>query len=74
MSSNPGNNVSVALKPRKKRKKGTWQSLVQQKYLYLMSMPFVIWLFVFNYVPVWGWTMAFQNYKPAKSFTDQKWV
>jgi len=23
---------------------------------------------------VWGWTMAFQNYKPAKSFSEQKWV
>lgn len=74
LSSKPGTNVSVAPEPLKKRRKGTWQSLVQQKYLYLMSMPFVIWLFVFNYVPIWGWTMAFQNYKPAKSFTEQKWV
>lgn len=74
LSSKPGTNVSVAPEPLKKRRKGTWQSLMQQKYLYLMSMPFVIWLFVFNYVPIWGWTMAFQNYKPAKSFTEQKWV
>ena len=39
-----------------------------------MSLPFILWLFVFNYLPVWGWTMAFQNYKPAKSFSEQKWV
>lgn len=67
-------NVSATPKPPKKRKQGIWKSIVQQKYLYLMSMPFVIWLFVFNYLPVWGWTMAFQNYKPSKSFSDQKWV
>ncbi len=67
-------NVSVTPEPPKKRKKGIWQSIVQQKYLYLMSLPFVIWLFVFNYLPIWGWTMAFQNYKPSKSFSEQKWV
>ncbi|MGG6313490.1 ABC transporter permease [Paenibacillus macerans] len=67
-------NESATPKPSKKRTNGIWRSIMQQKYLYFMSMPFVIWLFVFNYLPVWGWTMAFQNYKPSKSFTDQKWV
>lgn len=67
-------NVSATPAPQMKRKNGIWRSILQQKYLYLMSMPFVIWLFVFNYLPVWGWTMAFQNYKPAKSFSEQKWV
>ncbi|ASR45904.1 sugar ABC transporter permease [Paenibacillus kribbensis] len=55
-------------------KKGLWDSVKQQKYLYFMSIPFVIWVFVFSYLPLWGWTMAFQNYKPAKSFWNQKWV
>ncbi|WP_270406358.1 ABC transporter permease [Paenibacillus timonensis] len=67
-------NVSATPKPPKKRKTGIWRSVLQQKYLYFMSIPFVIWLFVFNYLPIWGWTMAFQNYKPAKSFSEQKWV
>lgn len=67
-------NVSATPNPPKKRKTGIWRSVLQQKYLYFMSIPFVIWLFVFNYLPVWGWTMAFQNYKPAKSFSEQKWV
>ncbi|WP_082865821.1 ABC transporter permease [Paenibacillus crassostreae] len=39
-----------------------------------MSVPFLIWLFIFKYVPLWGWTIAFQDYKPAKGFSDQKWV
>jgi putative aldouronate transport system permease protein len=48
--------------------------LVQQRALVVMSVPFVIWLFVFKYLPLWGWTIAFQDYKPAKGFWDQKWV
>src|SRR5690606_14283821 len=45
-----------------------------QKILYAMSLPFVAWVFVFNYLPVWGWTMAFQNYIPGKAFWVQEWV
>ncbi|WP_239004749.1 ABC transporter permease [Paenibacillus tepidiphilus] len=67
-------NESVTPAPPTKRKSGFWKSVVQQKYLYLMSLPFVIWVFIFSYLPLWGWTMAFQNYKPAKSFGEQKWV
>jgi putative aldouronate transport system permease protein len=55
-------------------KRRTWRLVMEQKYLFLMSIPFAIWLFVFNYVPLWGWTMAFQKYKPGQSFWNQKWV
>jgi putative aldouronate transport system permease protein len=40
----------------------------------LMSVPFLIWLFVFKYLPLWGWTIAFQKFKPAKGWLDQQWV
>ncbi|MEH7416885.1 ABC transporter permease subunit [Neobacillus drentensis] len=38
-----------------------------------MSIPFLIWLFIFKYVPLWGWSIAFQDYKPALSMFDQTW-
>ncbi|MDI4647795.1 MULTISPECIES: ABC transporter permease [Cohnella] len=50
------------------------KKLVSQRMLVLMSVPFVIWLFVFKYVPVWGWTIAFQDYQPSLAFKDQQWV
>jgi putative aldouronate transport system permease protein len=40
----------------------------------LMSFPFVIWLVIFRYLPLWGWTMAFQEYKPGIPFMSQNWV
>ncbi|WP_019638911.1 ABC transporter permease [Paenibacillus fonticola] len=56
-------------------RKGTkWKTFKSQKVLYMMSVPFVLWVLVFQYLPLWGWTMAFQNYKPGKSFLEQKWV
>jgi putative aldouronate transport system permease protein len=48
--------------------------LARQKYLLLMSVPFMIWLFIFRYIPLWGWTMAFQQYRPGVAFMKQKWV
>ncbi|MCR4679712.1 MAG: ABC transporter permease subunit [Lachnospiraceae bacterium] len=40
-------------------------TLWKQRYLLAMSIPFVIWLIIFKYIPLWGWTMAFQEVKPA---------
>lgn len=60
----------------KKRNKNRsfWRVFFSQKVLYMMSLPFVAWVFVFNYLPVWGWTMAFQNFRPSNSFFEQEWV
>lgn len=53
------------------RVKKTFESQWQ---LMLMSIPFMALIVIFNYVPLWGWTMAFQRYRPAKSFFEQQWV
>ncbi|MCM3110919.1 ABC transporter permease [Lederbergia lenta] len=50
------------------------KKLRNQKALLLMSIPFLIWLFIFKYLPIWGWTMAFQDFKPIRSFFEQEWV
>lgn len=55
-------------------KKTKWQRLMKQKALIYMSLPFVLYIILFRYIPLFGWTMAFQNYKPAKGFFDQTWV
>jgi len=45
-----------------------------QKQLHLMAIPLILYVILFNYVPIWGWTMAFQNYKPGKTFFAQDWA
>ncbi|AST94554.1 ABC transporter permease [Shouchella clausii] len=56
------------------QKRSFWQTVLQQRYLYAMSLPFVAWVFVFNYLPLFGWTMAFQDYRPGLAFFEQDWV
>jgi len=48
--------------------------LRQQKQLLLMGTPIILYVILFTYVPLWGWTMAFQNYKPTLSFSNQEWA
>lgn len=59
------------------RQKFSARLMWKQRYLLLMSVPFLIWLIIFKYVPLWGWTMAFQEVKPAtfaKSFFEREFV
>lgn len=56
------------------KKKRFWQRLNSQKVLLLMSVPFLIHVIVFKYIPIWGWVLAFQNYWPGKSIFQQVWV
>jgi len=50
------------------------QKIIKQRQLVWMSLPLVIYVFIFKFVPLWGWTMAFQDYKPAKHILQQHWV
>ena len=59
---------------KKKERKITWKNIKKQWVLIAMSFPFVVWVIIFKYLPLFGWTMAFQNYKPQLSFFEQQWV
>ncbi len=59
-------------KQQKTRQPFSMELMWKQRYLLAMSVPFLIWLFIFKYVPLWGWTMAFQEVVP-KSFAKPIW-
>lgn len=67
----PGSNSKKKPAPLGLRVRKTFENQWQ---LMLMSIPFMALVIIFNYVPLWGWTMAFQRYRPAKSFLEQQWV
>ena len=54
--------------------KGFLYKLSRQQQLLFMSLPIICYVILFVYVPLWGWTMAFQNFRPARSFSNQEWV
>jgi len=56
------------------REKTFFQKAITQRQLIYMSLPLVLYVVLFSYVPLWGWTMSFQNYRPARSFFEQEWA
>ncbi len=70
----PALSAAEALMNHPSRSSSFLKRLIQQRVLVLMSIPFVIWALIFKYIPLWGWTMAFQKYRPARAFADQEWV
>jgi putative aldouronate transport system permease protein len=55
-------------------KKSFWKQLIEQRQLLVLSVPFMILIFVFHYLPIWGWLMAFKNYNPGLGFWKSPWV
>ena len=42
--------------------------------LFWMALPFVIFILIFNYLPLWGWSFAFFQYRPGRSLFDSAFV
>ena len=52
----------------------TWKEVKQQKVLLFWSAVIVIYGIIFYYLPLGGWLMAFQNYKPVKGLLHSEFV
>lgn len=52
----------------------TWKEVKRQKFLIICSLLFVIYGIIFYYVPLGGWLMAFQNYKPRTGLFGSQFV
>ena len=53
---------------------GTLSNTVRKKRngikLFLYALPMIVIVFIFNYLPLWGWSFAFFQYKAGKSVWD----
>ncbi len=67
-------NIQPKLNNQKGPSKNIWKTLKDQRQLLVLSVPFMIIVFIFNYVPIWGWILAFKNYKPGFSVIEAPWV
>ena len=68
----------AAVKERKERspkKHNSWvRDLVMNKWLYVMAIPVVAFFLIFNYLPMFGLVMAFEDFRPAQGFFGSEWV
>jgi putative aldouronate transport system permease protein len=50
------------------------QAVKRNYLLYLMILPGILYIIVFRYVPMYGLTIAFKDYKITSSFSNALWV
>lgn len=50
------------------------RTLIRQRELIIIVIPFVLYGLLFYYIPLGGWITAFQKYKPAKGLFGSEWV
>ena len=56
-------------------KKSTIKYLIKKDiFLYVMVLPVVIYLIIFNYIPMFGIVIAFQKFLPTKGFLGSEWI
>ncbi|AEE96955.1 ABC transporter permease [Mahella australiensis] len=54
--------------------KGFIYNIKRYRNLYIMFLPVIICLILFNYLPMWGVILAFKDYVPWQGFWGSKWV
>ena len=58
----------------KKKAGHCWKMFQKQRQLWLLSIPIIIWLIVFAYIPMYGLLIAFVDYVPGMSIFDCEFV
>lgn len=63
---------------RNQKKDSLWKNLKKQRHIMFLILPVVIWMLIFNYLPMFGIIIAFQQYNPylgpLSSFIKSPWV
>ncbi len=56
------------------RKSSLWKRLLAQKHLQTMALLGVVWMIIFNYIPMYGLIISFKDYNIVKSIGEAPWV
>lgn len=51
-----------------------WRTMKRQQILLWMSVPIMLHLLLFQYVPLWGWLIAFKDYTVGLSLWEAPWI
>lgn len=59
---------------KQKRSKKRLKQILNNKYLYLMILPGLLYFIIFKYLPMGGLIIAFQDYQPYLGISGSSWV
>lgn len=51
-----------------------YRRIYRDRYLYMILVPFLVWIALFSYRPMWGLQVAFKDYSPWKGIEASPWI
>ena len=57
-----------------RQEKNFWQKIKEQKVLVLWALIFFVFGFIFYYLPLGGWVIGFQDYKPKNGLFGSQFI
>lgn len=58
----------------KKQKGKLWRQIWRERWMYVLALPGILFFVLFQYLPMLGNIIAFQDYSPFLGFFDSPWV
>jgi putative aldouronate transport system permease protein len=55
-------------------RRSLWSTMVQQKWMYVLALPGILYFIVFKFAPLWGLLIAFKEYNPYKGLWGSSWI
>ena len=52
----------------------TWKMYKKHKFLFMMLIPALAYIFIFHYIPMYGITIAFKNFNFSKGILGSEWI
>ncbi|WP_066196698.1 ABC transporter permease [Gracilibacillus timonensis] len=59
---------------KKQNKIQFFRNLKRDRYLYLLALPGIMYFLIFKYLPMYGITIAFQDFSPYLGFKESPWI
>ena len=67
-------NFTLNFTLRRIRYKKSIGRILRRPWLYILMIPGIIHIIIFEYIPVWGLALAFKDYNPYLGFFGSPWV
>ena len=74
MATSKSDTLPSSTLPVKKKKNGPLAYIRKNYILYLFLLPAIVLVFIFNYIPMYGVTIAFKDFSPLRGIWESEWV
>ncbi|NHN29853.1 ABC transporter permease [Paenibacillus agricola] len=66
--------VAIKQQGRQRARSRLWSTILQNKWMYVLATPGILYFLLFKFAPLWGLLIAFKEYNPYKGLWGSTWI